>query len=136
MAFPFACGPLRRCPLAVVGAAVGVFVAVQEGGFQVRPSQVFVASAGKGMVEPRMKICAQLWDAGIAAEMTFAEAPKMGKQLNYALERGIPFLVTIGETEWENQTVQLKNLGTKEEKAVPMADLVAALKESGVELLK
>lgn len=82
------------------------------------PVQVMVASVGKGMAEARMELCALLWTAyvvlalcgdgggsvnmlpivfsrGISAEMVYINDPNMAKQLNPALDAGVPFMVCV-----------------------------------------
>ncbi|KAF8060498.1 histidine--tRNA ligase [Scenedesmus sp. PABB004] len=72
-----------------------------ESGAAIRATatQVLVASIGNGMQAKRMAVASRLWAAGIAAEFGFKPNPKMGDQLGYALEQGIPFLVLFGEDE-------------------------------------
>ena len=77
-----------------------------------------------------MEICRQLWSAGIKAEFGFKPNPKMGDQLTYALEQGIPFLVLFGEDEVQQGVVKVKDMVAKEEVAVPLPMLVAKLQEA------
>lgn len=46
-----------------------------------------------------MELCNKLWAAGIKAEFGFKPNPKMGDQLGYALEQGIPYMVLFGDDE-------------------------------------
>ncbi|KAA8494724.1 Histidine--tRNA ligase, cytoplasmic [Porphyridium purpureum] len=88
-------------------------------------TQVLVASIGKGdnMICARMALASELWAAGIAAEFSYAENPKMPKQLAYALESGIPLVAIFGETELENGIVQLKNLAAESQSETPREEL-------------
>lgn len=56
----------------------------------------------------RMEIASQLWASGIKAEFGFKPNPKMGDNLNYALEQAIPFMVLFGEDEIKNGNVKIK----------------------------
>ena len=51
-------------------------------------TQVFVIGAGSGLLEERMKICTELWDAGLKAEFSFKVKPKLAAQwlffINYS----------------------------------------------------
>ena len=62
---------------------------------------------GPDLLEARMAVCAELWKAGVAAEFVFAAAPKAKKQIDHALETGIPFLVWIGEVRLQSVCVRL-----------------------------
>ena len=74
--------------------------------------QVLVASVSKNMLPTKMAICRDLWAAGVAAEFSPQENPKMKPQLDRALERGIPFIVVVGDEEKRNGTAQVKNVAT------------------------
>lgn len=58
------------------------------------PVQVLVASIGPSLLIKRMQLCTRLWSAGIKAEFVFQPKPNMDKQLTYALEEGIPLVVS------------------------------------------
>ncbi|GFH30655.1 histidyl-tRNA synthetase [Haematococcus lacustris] len=74
-----------------------------------------------------MAICNDLWAAGIKAEYGYKPNPKMGDQLNYALEEGIPFMVLFGEEELAAGNVKIKDMEAKSEDVVTLAELVPAL---------
>ena len=92
---------------------------------------VLVASIGNGMQKRRMEVANVLWSAGISAEFGFKPNPKMGDQINYALESGIPFMVLFGEDEISQSVVKVKDMKERTEETVSMDDLVAVLKEKG-----
>jgi histidyl-tRNA synthetase len=52
-----------------------------------------------------MQVANRLWAAGLKAEFGFKPNPKMGDQLGYALEQGIPFLVLFGDDELQQGVV-------------------------------
>lgn len=91
------------------------------------PSQVLVASTGGALLLPKLAICKELWRANIAAEVMQVENPKFTKQLHYALESGIPYMVVVGEDELASGHVKIKEMLSKDEVAVPRADMVAEL---------
>ena len=62
-------------------------------------TQVLVCAIGNGQLERRMQICAELWQAQIAAEFMYKENPKLPPQLAYADETRIPFAVIFGSDE-------------------------------------
>ncbi|XP_011568374.3 histidine--tRNA ligase, cytoplasmic isoform X2 [Plutella xylostella] len=91
--------------------------------------QVYVASAQKNFLEERMKICAELWDAGIKTEQSYKKNPKMLNQLQYCEDAGIPLAVVLGESELKRGLVKLRDITSREELEVARADLVKELRE-------
>ena len=90
-------------------------------------TQVLVASIGSGLQGKRMEICSRIWAAGLKAEFGFKPNPKMGDQLTYALEQGIPFMVLFGEDELKEAKVKIKDMAAKEETLVDLARVVEEL---------
>ncbi|KAL4157700.1 hypothetical protein PRNP1_006717 [Phytophthora ramorum] len=95
------------------------------------PSQVLVASTSSDLMMPRLELCKQLWLANISAEVMQTENPKFIKQLHYALERGTPYMVVIGEDELAKGVVKVKEMASKDEVTVPRSELVAELLRRG-----
>lgn len=56
----------------------------------------------------RMQLANKLWCAGIKAEFGFKPNPKMGDQLGYALEQGIPFMILFGDDELQEGVVKVR----------------------------
>jgi histidyl-tRNA synthetase len=90
-------------------------------------SQVLVASTGNKLLLPRLEICKELWRANISAEIMQVENPKFTKQLHYALEAGIPFMIVIGEDEIAKGEVKIKDMSSKEEIDVKRTEMVKEL---------
>ena len=107
--------------------------AMDEGTLRCAPCDVLVASVGKGLAEQRMKIAAALWRSGIKAEFGYQANPKLQRQLTYALENGVKWIVVVGEEEMKQGKVNLKNLETREEITIPMESVVEELKKQGVQ---
>jgi histidyl-tRNA synthetase len=93
--------------------------------------QVFIASIGAGLVPARMKVAKMLWEANISAEYSHQDNPKFKKQLDEALERGIPYMVVFGGDEVEKGTVKVKDMREHEEVEVPLSGVVAQLMAKG-----
>eukprot|EP01116_Phalansterium_solitarium_P022042 TRINITY_DN7134_c0_g2_i1.p1 TRINITY_DN7134_c0_g2~~TRINITY_DN7134_c0_g2_i1.p1 ORF type:complete len:551 (+),score=178.28 TRINITY_DN7134_c0_g2_i1:50-1654(+) len=91
-------------------------------------TDVFVASIDRTLLKDRMRICAELWAAGIKAELLPRETPKLQSQLNYASEHKVPFCVIFGSTEIDEGRLGLKNLDTGEQVDIKRADLVLEIK--------
>ncbi|OQR93342.1 histidyl-tRNA synthetase [Achlya hypogyna] len=94
-------------------------------------AQVLVAQTSKDLLIARLAVCKELWQNNIAAEILPSENPKFVKQLQYALDAGIPYVVVIGEDEIAAGNVNVKVLATKEEFTVPRSELVATLAAHG-----
>lgn len=126
-----------------VGISVGVerIFSVLEaklaaGDISVRTSDVdvYVASAQKNFLNERMKICAELWNAGIKTEQSYKKNPKMLNQLQHCEENGIPLAVILGESELKRGLVKIRNITTRAEEEIPREKLVEELK-SKIQLL-
>ncbi|KAG6448713.1 hypothetical protein O3G_MSEX005706 [Manduca sexta] len=120
-----------------VGVSVGVervFSVLEAklaaGDIAVRTSDidVYVASAQKNFLEERIKVCAELWNAGIKTEQSYKKNPKMLNQLQHCEENGIPLAVVLGQSELERGVVKIRNIVSRQEDEVPRDSLVQELK--------
>lgn len=73
-----------------------------------------------------LPLLSHLRAAGINSEI-YPEAAKMKKQMSYADDKKIPFVVLIGEEEIQNGTLSLKNMVSGEQRKLPVAELVSTL---------
>lgn len=89
--------------------------------------QVFVAAAQKDLVEHRMSVCKDLWNAGIKAEHSYKKNPKLLAQLQHCEENVIPWAVIIGEGEVAKGVVKLRDVITRQEEEIKREDLVAEI---------
>uniref|UniRef100_A0A8D8ZGP8 histidine--tRNA ligase n=1 Tax=Cacopsylla melanoneura TaxID=428564 RepID=A0A8D8ZGP8_9HEMI len=121
-----------------VGISIGVerlFSIIEnrntEQGVKVKTTctQVYVASAQKNLVEPRMQLCNELWRAGIHTEMSYKKNPKLLDQLQYCEDNQINWCIVIGQSELASNTVKLRNVLTREEFEVSRDKLLEALEE-------
>lgn len=78
-----------------------------------------------------MKVAQALWQANIAAEYPHQDNPKFKKQLDEALERGIPYMVVFGTEELARGVVKIKDMRQHTEVEVPRDQLVATLLAQG-----
>ncbi|GFS61176.1 histidine--tRNA ligase, cytoplasmic [Trichonephila clavipes] len=92
-------------------------------------TEVYVATAQKKLAHHRMKLCRELWDAGIKAEQSYKLNPKLLDQLQYCEARGIPLAIIIGESEVQRAVVKLRNVETREESEVSQSELIKFIKE-------
>uniref|UniRef100_A0A671MVW6 histidine--tRNA ligase n=1 Tax=Sinocyclocheilus anshuiensis TaxID=1608454 RepID=A0A671MVW6_9TELE len=92
-------------------------------------TQVLVASAQKNLLEERLKLTSELWNAGVKAEVLYKKNPKLLSQLQHCEETGIPLVAILGEQELKDGVVKLRNVASREEVDVPRADLVDEIKK-------
>jgi len=78
-----------------------------------------------------MRVAQSLWAANISSEYSHLDNPKFKKQLDEALERGIPFMVVFGPDELDKGVVKVKNMSAKTETEVDVSELVAVLLRQG-----
>lgn len=121
-----------------VGVSFGIerLFAIQErkqrdefGKIRATQTEVFVAAACKGMVQERLKLLGLLHGAGIKAESSYKNNPKLLSQLQYAEDNGIPLVALIGESEVQEGIVKLRNTSTRQEETIMREDLISAVKE-------
>ncbi|KAF5833236.1 hypothetical protein DUNSADRAFT_10518 [Dunaliella salina] len=112
---------------AIMEAKVRERAAAQGQPVRATETEVLVASIGNDMQVKRMEVANMLWGAGVNAEFGFKPNPKMGDQLNYALEQAIPFIVLFGDEELNAGCVKVKDMGEKTEDKVPLQNLTSDL---------
>ena len=71
----------------------------------------------------------ELWKNGIAAEILYNDNPKVPKQIQFALDTGIPLILWIGEEEVAKGVVKVKSLNSKSEEFVTRDKMVKRIKE-------
>ncbi|KAM6923496.1 LOW QUALITY PROTEIN: histidine--tRNA ligase-like [Xenentodon cancila] len=91
--------------------------------------QVMVASAQKNLLEERLKLVTELWNAGIKAEVMYKKNPKLLSQLQHCEESGIPLVAILGEQELKDGVVKLRVVATREEIDISRADLIDEVKK-------
>jgi len=65
--------------------------------------------------------------AGISAEI-YPDPVKVGKQMSYANNKSIPFVIMAGENERNNNTFTLKNMTTGEQTELKLEDLIEKIR--------
>lgn len=112
-----------------VGVSIGIermMVLLEEKEKSMRSVQteVLVATLGKDLLHHKLKLVNSLWSKGIKTEYLYEGAPRADKQMTYALENQVPFMVLIGETEVAEGVATVKCMYKKEEVKVGMGELV------------
>lgn len=83
---------------------------------------VLVTSMDKSLMSYYFKVATLLRDSGIKTEVFF-DSKKIGDQLKYASKKGFKFAIIAGTNEVNENSVQLKNLGTGEQQTVSLNNL-------------
>lgn len=91
-------------------------------------TKVLVTVFSSELLDKSIKICEILSKENINQELYIDPNAKMEKQLKYADKKQIPFAVIIGPDEAKNNTVTVKDLKTRNQKTVPVDQLVSLLK--------
>ena len=71
----------------------------------------------------------KLRDANIPAEI-YPDSAKIGKQMNYANAKSIPYVIMAGENERTQGVYTLKNMQTGDQKAITIDDIVEIIHNS------
>ena len=75
-----------------------------------------------------MKLCSELWAAGVRAEFGYKANPNFKQDIiGEAQKQGIPVVVLFGEDELANGSVKVKDMAAETEQAVARADAPAAV---------
>jgi len=74
-----------------------------------------------------LNIASKLRDNKINAEVYF-EGGKVGKKLEYANKRDIPFVIIIGEDEIKNKTVTFKDMKKKKQDIMKIEEVIKRIK--------
>jgi histidyl-tRNA synthetase len=91
-------------------------------------SSVLVTIFSPDLLSKSLAVARQLRNCGTKTDIYPDPLVRLDKQLKYANQKGIPFVVIIGPDEAENKTATLKNMKTKEQKTVPVDDLCGLMK--------
>jgi histidyl-tRNA synthetase len=84
--------------------------AKKKGTLRENETMVYVASAGKGLFDERVRIISHLWKNQIAAEMSYGKDPKPRAQAQHANSARIPFMVWTGPDELKAGVVTIKDM--------------------------
>ncbi len=84
--------------------------------------RALIAYLDNGVKYDALKMAEELRSQGHAIEFVY-RAKNLGKQLSHANKLGANFAVIVGGVEWERGEVSLKNLITRDERAVKIEDV-------------
>lgn len=86
-------------------------------------SHVLVTIFNKDLEKTSIDLANKLRGSEINTELYLDPTARLDKQLKYADKKGIPFVIIIGPDEASKNTVQLKNLSTKEQKEIKIEEI-------------
>jgi histidyl-tRNA synthetase len=92
-------------------------------------TQVLIANFGETEEKFCLRLAVQLRESGISAEV-FPDAGKLKKQMKYADQKQIPFVVLVGENEINSGMLTVKNMKTGEQNSWTAHQLTEAVKAS------
>ena len=90
----------------------------------VQTTQVLFVNFGEQEENYILPVSKQLRSMGVRTEV-YPEAAKMKKQMSYADDKKIPFVVIVGENEIKENRYSLKDMITGEQKSVSLQELIA-----------
>ncbi|NLR82823.1 histidine--tRNA ligase [Chitinophaga eiseniae] len=85
-------------------------------------TKVLFLNLGEDSARKAFGYMMQLRKNGVAAEL-FHENAKMDKQMKYADKRGIPYVIILGESELQENTLSIKNLVNRQQEKIEAAEL-------------
>lgn len=91
-------------------------------------SKVLVTIFSEDTTRNALQTASLLRDNGIATELYIDTTAKMEKQLKYADQKGIPYVIITGPDEMEKNTVILKNMQSREQQEMKIEELIKYLK--------
>uniref|UniRef100_A0AAG5DV50 histidine--tRNA ligase n=1 Tax=Anopheles atroparvus TaxID=41427 RepID=A0AAG5DV50_ANOAO len=125
----------KRKQVPCVGVSIGVerifsiLEAKAAGKTRTNETEVYVASAHKGLHLKRLEILNTLWSAGIKAEHSYKLNPKLLAQLQHCEEYQIPFAIVLGDGELSRGVVKLREIVTRKEEEVALDALVDEIRK-------
>ena len=91
-------------------------------------TRVLVIVFSKELFEKSFKAASTLRGKGINTELYLEADVKIEKQLKYADQKNIPYVVLIGPKEAESNSATVKNMKTGEQKTVKLEDMAKMVK--------
>ncbi len=119
-------------PLPGVGASLGLdrlLAAMEELGFVDQipsPAHVLIVVMSERLLTQYFRLARDLRAAGLAVEV-FADNKPLGKQLQYADRKRIPWAVIAGDEEADRGRWQLKNLSSGEQRELATSELAGEI---------
>jgi histidyl-tRNA synthetase len=91
-------------------------------------AKVLVTMFDDSSIRSSVNAATTLRKSGIPTELWLNENAKMDKQLKYANQKNIPYVIVIGPEEMTKKVVTLKNMQTREQKQMSLDEVIQTLK--------
>lgn len=113
--------------LPAVGGSIGIdrlYGALDEMGLLPKAvvAEVLILNLDSNLTGNYFELASRLRNNGVLVELYYEEA-KLEKQFKYAERKGIPNALLLGQEELSSGEVKIKNLSTREQSAIPIAEL-------------
>ena len=112
--------------------SVGIYLALEElnlfAGNVDEGVQLIFANMGENEALYSVKALKELRAAGIKAEI-YPDAVKLGRQMDYANKKSIPYVAIAGSSEVEKGVFTLKNMNEGTQSEVRLEELLEILKK-------
>jgi histidyl-tRNA synthetase len=89
-------------------------------------TKVVISNFDNNLLPQVLPILTKLRANNIKAEL-YPDASKLGKQIEYASKKSIPYFLIIGQNELDNEVFGLKKLGTGEQEMLDLNAIIAKL---------
>ncbi len=116
--------------LAATGASLGVdrlFAALNHLGLidnsHLTVTDVMIMRIAKDHDADYIQMASELRKIGVNTDISLLKDTTFKNQFHYAITRGVRFVVICGESEFENRTIQVKNLETRKQEEMPRDQL-------------
>ncbi len=90
-------------------------------------TKVLVTIFSSELTSESLKLVTMLRDSGISSEIYQEEASKIEKQVKYANQKSIPYVVIIGPEENDKNVVTLRDMSTGKQESLSVQKLIHAL---------
>ena len=127
--------PFTGQKIPAVGASIGIdrlFAAREKLGMAEKKAtltKALVLNLSSELKSDYLSIVKQLRDAEIPTSFYLGDDTSFQAQLSYAVKKEIPFVVIYGDKEKQSGNVAVKNLMTREQKEMPIAELTGFFKQ-------
>jgi len=91
-------------------------------------AKVLVTIFSSDLLDSSINLVNKLRQNNVNSLLYVDSEAKLDKQLKYTDKKGIPYVAIIGPEEKEKDVVTLKNLQTKEQKTLPLDEVISLLK--------
>lgn len=93
------------------------------------PTKVLVTRMDEDLLGEYLNIASRFRERGIETEVYFRE-DRIGKQYKYADRMKVPFVITVGERECSNGTVNLKNMRTGMQSEMTLEEVITVVEQT------